>query len=348
MHQHSFDKTDEVRLIVFKNMSLIISVVALIVAYINIFINKNIALGFIELALAIFCIFTYQQILTKRSKLWHRYAVIYTYFVVVLLAIAVIKLDTGISHWLCTFPVLVYLLFGKKQGLISSFSLLLAVLLIFYIIDKTVTQVNFKLITNVSLTYIIVWGISHVFESMRASNQEEIINLALRDTLTQAYNRRAFKSHFDKHIDFSKPYCFALGDLDFFKKVNDEYGHDAGDAVLVQLTQLFKTHLGDEHVYRFGGEEFTLVVNNDLETAITVMNKLRIDIENHQFTYLQSTLNITISLGLVDIDAREHTNLSDILRLADNYLYLAKQNGRNCIVNGRTKISNEGREVLTK
>lgn len=88
--------------------------------------------------------------------------------------------------------------------------------------------------------------------------------------------------------------------------------------------------------------------SNDLETAITVMNKLRIDIENHQFTYLQSTLNITISLGLVDIDAREHTNLSDILRLADNYLYLAKQNGRNCIVNGQTKISNEGREVLTK
>ncbi|MCK8131739.1 GGDEF domain-containing protein [Pseudoalteromonas sp. 2CM28B] len=144
------------------------------------------------------------------------------------------------------------------------------------------------------------------------------MNLALRDSLTQPYNRRAFKSHFHNHIDFSNPYCFALADLDFFKKVNDKYGHDAGD----------------EHVYRFGGEEFTLVVNDDIEVPVITMDKLRIDIQNHQFTYMQSTLNITISIGLVDIDAYEHTHLSEILRLADNYLYLAKNNGRNCVVTG--------------
>ena len=116
----------------------------------------------------------------------------------------------------------------------------------------------------------------------------------------------------------------------------------------MQLTQLFKKHLGDEHVYRFGGEEFTLVVNDDIEVAIITMDKLRTDIQNHQFTYMQSTLNITISIGLVGIDAHEHNHLSEILRLADNYLYLAKNNGRNCVVNGLTKISNKGKETLTK
>lgn len=348
MHQHSFDKTESVRLTVFKNISLIITLVALVVAYVNVFMSKNYVLGFIELALAFFCIYTYHQTRTNRSKLWHRYAVIYTYFAVVLLAITAINLETGISHWVCTLPVLVYLLFGKKHGFISSFSFLIVLLLLFYVIDKQLVEINFKLIVNLSLTYIIVWGVSHVFESMRASNQEEIINLALRDSLTQAYNRRAFKSHFHTHIDLSKPYCFALADLDFFKKVNDKYGHDAGDAVLVQLTQLFKKHLGDEHVYRFGGEEFTLVVNDDIEVAIITMDKLRTDIQNHQFTYMQSTLNITISIGLVGIDRHQYTHLSEILRLADNYLYLAKNNGRNCVVNGLTKISNKGKETLTK
>lgn len=118
--------------------------------------------------------------------------------------------------------------------------------------------------------------------------------------------------------------------------------------MLVQLTQLFKKHLGDEHVYRFGGEEFTLVVNDDIEVPVITMDKLRIDIQNHQFTYMQSTLNITISIGLVDIDAYEHTHLSEILRLADNYLYLSKNNGRYCVVNGLTKISNKGKETINQ
>jgi len=78
------------------------------------------------------------------------------------------------------------------------------------------------------------------------------------------------------------------------------------------------------------------------------MDKLRTDIQNHQFTYMQSTLNITISIGLVGIDAHEHTHLSEILRLADNYLYLAKNNGRYCVVNGLTKISNKGKETINQ
>ena len=87
-----------------------------------------------------------------------------------LLAITAIDLETGISHWVCTLPVLVYLLFGKKHGFISSFGFLITLLLLFYVIDKRLVEINFKLIINLSLTYIIVRGVSHVFKSMRASN----------------------------------------------------------------------------------------------------------------------------------------------------------------------------------
>jgi uncharacterized membrane protein len=109
MNRHSFDKTQEVRTKVLQGMSLIIALVALVVAYVNIIISKVYILGAIEVLLAVFCFYTYYKTCVSASKVWHRWAVAYAYFFVVFLAVYILKTDEGITHWICTFPILAYL-----------------------------------------------------------------------------------------------------------------------------------------------------------------------------------------------------------------------------------------------
>ena len=332
MNRHSFDKTQEVRTKVLQGMSLIIALVALVVAYVNIIISKVYILGAIEVLLAVFCFYTYYKTCVSASKVWHRWAVAYAYFFVVFLAVYILKTDEGITHWICTFPILAYLLFGKKHGFISSFCLLFASVIPLYSFLSLGGANSLHLIVNLGLSYMTIWTVSHIYEAMRYSNQETILNLALRDPLTKAFNRRALQSRFSKQTVIDEPVCVALIDIDFFKKVNDKYGHDAGDAVLTQLTDLFVEQFKEDNVFRMGGEEFVVVINADQQAAYDLAKCLIKTVESHKFTYEKNCLKITISIGLEELVTDSYVDLSKILKAADGYLYIAKNNGRNCTV----------------
>jgi diguanylate cyclase (GGDEF)-like protein len=126
--------------------------------------------------------------------------------------------------------------------------------------------------------------------------------------------------------DRPKASCFAIMDIDHFKLVNDEYGHLYGDEVLLLFSRLMtKSFRHYDLLFRYGGEEFAVVLNHtDLETALAILERFRITIENYNFPQIGTK---TISIGVTEIS--NQTMLSNIIDRADKALYYAKKNGRN-------------------
>ncbi|RJE76266.1 diguanylate cyclase response regulator [Pseudoalteromonas sp. MSK9-3] len=159
----------------------------------------------------------------------------------------------------------------------------------------------------------------------------EIKEYAHRDYLTGLYNRRFFCQQAEKLFK-AKPdqYILALLDLDLFKSINDEYGHEGGDSVLTQVADLLKSAFNHCTVARIGGEEFAVVLpGNDMQVAERAMNDFRDRLAKTQFDINGEILFSTVSIGLAFCN---HGSLSQIMRAADKALYQAKARQRNCVV----------------
>ena len=170
------------------------------------------------------------------------------------------------------------------------------------------------------------------------SVQKFIREMIERDTLTHLYTRRIGQSKINyvqaQLNSAGVKYCICMGDIDFFKKFNDNYGHDCGDLVLrgvASVTNEFM--LGKGFAVRWGGEEFLIVFDDaDLEKAYRLLSTLRQRILDYVVNYNGEELKITMTFGLVEGDMR---NIEDIVKEADDLLYIGKQNGRNQIVTQR-------------
>jgi diguanylate cyclase (GGDEF)-like protein len=155
------------------------------------------------------------------------------------------------------------------------------------------------------------------------------------DPMTLIYNKgyllEALEAEFKRakalHTDFSVLFF----DLDHFKKVNDTYGHDAGDFVLKEFTALIRTgHLRPKDVFaRYGGEEFVvLLANTGAKDAVALAERMRAAVESHAFIYEGKRLPITTSMGVAELTSTIESP-STLLKAADKALYAAKQGGRN-------------------
>ncbi|WP_299015954.1 response regulator [uncultured Photobacterium sp.] len=155
---------------------------------------------------------------------------------------------------------------------------------------------------------------------------DKLFQMANQDALTGLWNRRYF---FDQGCtdNCCKSRNIAMIDIDFFKKVNDTYGHDTGDAVLVQVSKQLRQHFPDTDatVARFGGEEFCIQSCLDKEVFIQQLEILRENIEQLEIVYQETPIKITISIGV----ACGAQPLDELLKAADASLYQAKQGGRN-------------------
>ena len=135
------------------------------------------------------------------------------------------------------------------------------------------------------LAYISVWVVSHVYESNRENVQEALKNLAIKDPLTSVNNRLALQYLFEQEINAGGDLSIVLIDIDFFKKVNDEYGHEAGDLLLIELTRILVEQLNDQQVFRLGGDEFVLLIPESKERALQITEKIRQAAEKHIIKY---------------------------------------------------------------
>ncbi len=169
-----------------------------------------------------------------------------------------------------------------------------------------------------------------------AKAYREIEELSLTDPLTGAGNRRFFMDKMLKEIDrynrYGHPLSITLFDIDFFKKVNDNYGHSAGDKVLQEFATCCMASLrNSDSFFRIGGEEFVaLLINADKNNAKLSAERIRSQIEKGEILYEKQQIKITLSSGVAELGKGE--NIENILNNADQALYDAKKNGRNRVV----------------
>ena len=209
------------------------------------------------------------------------------------------------------------------------------------IADKMYQNIALRPITNAdgSVKYVcmVVYDVTDV-----ATNKESLSNvnrkldyLSKIDPLTDLHNRgcldKALNNTFDAYkIDQCGPHSLVMADIDFFKKVNDEYGHPVGDLVLKEVSKILSTSArkGDL-VGRYGGEEFAILLpNTDAAGALFFCETVRKKIAEATIKTLKSDVSVTISFGISEVEKTDQS-MSDWLKRADDALYKAKDSGRN-------------------
>ena len=165
--------------------------------------------------------------------------------------------------------------------------------------------------------------------------QRQMYESALRDGLTKVFNKKYFTDYLEKEFAFAArhggPLALIFLDIDYFKKINDNHGHPAGDFVLAELSQMMATLLRTEDVLaRFGGEEFTILCRgSDLSGARIVAERVRKAVEDRKFSFGGKDIPVTVSLGVVAIPESGVGDHNAFLAAADKALYEAKRSGRN-------------------
>lgn len=168
---------------------------------------------------------------------------------------------------------------------------------------------------------------------------EQTLNqLASRDSLTQCWNRRMMEDLRDNSIAEAQrnksPLTLMVVDIDHFKKINDQYGHAAGDSALKQVVAVMNNNLREyDQVGRFGGEEFVIILpSTDIDSAWGVAERIRSAIQFHPMqTDTSASIDLTVSIGMAQYDPNIDRHGNQLFDRADQALYEAKQAGRNRI-----------------
>ncbi len=184
--------------------------------------------------------------------------------------------------------------------------------------------------------------ISAYITTLKDSNDQlrvafnRIKEMAYTDHLTMLYNRRAMYDYLEdekaRFLRTGKPFSILLGDIDFFKSVNDSYGHDAGDLVIKEVARILQQNIRKEDkASRWGGEEFLcLITNSDSRDALTAAEKIRSAIESSVFIYEEHSLSVTMTIGVAS--SQPDWNIDELIDRADKNLYRGKKEGRNRVM----------------
>lgn len=166
---------------------------------------------------------------------------------------------------------------------------------------------------------------------------EELSRLAIRDSLTGLLNRRQFMNEAIEEIarmqSTRRSACLIILDIDHFKRINDTYGHPVGDRVLYEAAGILAQHLRDVDILaRVGGEEFAILLPEmSVQDGTRLAEELRSAIAGHAFKAGTQVIHVTASFGVTELSAESHDAFQEGYRLADDALYRAKHDGRDCV-----------------
>lgn len=169
-------------------------------------------------------------------------------------------------------------------------------------------------------------------------DQLKLEEMATIDSLTQIYNRRSFfKSldlEFQKSVRYNQPITVIAMDLDYFKKINDIYGHPAGDHVLKEFARICKQQIREFDILgRLGGEEFSIILpQTKSENAKKIAERIRLSVAENDFSYRTDTITVTVSIGMASFPQENMKYPDELMKKADEFLYLAKNQGRNRVI----------------
>ncbi len=258
------------------------------------------------------------------------------------LAVAVLGKGSGFHYYLL--PLLAYIALNQRLSQRVVLGALAAVTAIFIGLDfapETVRSLGpaFDVLfraTNLVIPTITLSVICYVYRRESVSTEGRLQRLASRDALTGLLNRRAMRERLEEEEHRIEReggvLSVVLADIDLFKRVNDTYGHERGDDVLVETARIMSAGLRQHDVVaRWGGEEFLVMLPSTAMTgASTVMERLREAIASHDFGLGQGAKKITMTFGVATL--REGSTIVDCIRLADEALYRGKTGGRNRVV----------------
>ena len=192
--------------------------------------------------------------------------------------------------------------------------------------EVRIFELNSEYFTNTKKTFLSFRDITD-----QLLHEEELEKKANFDKLTSIYNRQKFdfilENELRKAQRYNTLFSLIMFDLDHFKKVNDTYGHNVGDYVLMEICRVVSEHIRDVDIFaRWGGEEFMIIINTPLIPAEKLAEKLRLLIQNHSFNY---GIRLTCSFGVTEFQNED--TAKTITKRVDTLLYSAKDGGRNCV-----------------
>jgi diguanylate cyclase (GGDEF)-like protein len=237
--------------------------------------------------------------------------------------------------WILVIPVLSHLLLGRWYGLLLSIIFMsLGFLLFVGRFHENEAIFNVVAASNVILAGIAILVFSHVYEVSRTRAHRKLLHLATTDSLTSLANRTRFLDVFERERNHAvrngTDLSLLLLDLDHFKHVNDNHGHDVGDEVLKYVSATIKHRLRKTDLAcRLGGEEFgVLLPGASLERAISIAETIRKNIADVPYTRSDKLIPLSVSIGAAEYgdDGRD---LESLYAIADGHLYAAKAAGRN-------------------
>ena len=185
-----------------------------------------------------------------------------------------------------------------------------------------------------SFMMLLFWDINHRSDKLAAKNNQ-LDEMSKKDPLTKLYNRRYMNYELNKRMSYligeGRIFGLIMADIDNFKNVNDTYGHEAGDDVLVAVANEFTNALrGDDCVCRWGGEEFLVIVNGNHQVTADVAERIRKRIENLTIDTNGHKLHVTMTFGVSE--SIPGLRVERLIQIADERLYKGKQSGKNCVV----------------
>lgn len=217
---------------------------------------------------------------------------------------------------------------------LTIFILLLEVIFIFQPIVK---KIGFLMDENEKVLYNLEKEVEIRTMELKEANHH-LQEIASRDPMTGLRNRLTLEDDIEKAIvNFKKyqaPFALLMFDIDWFKDVNDTYGHDVGDEVIKEIASILKESVREEDkVYRAGGEEFVILLNRiSLEATQKIAEKIRLLIEDKVFKLDETKFFKTISGGLYHSSLCEPKSIAYVLKIVDNALYKSKEQGRNRVI----------------
>jgi len=173
------------------------------------------------------------------------------------------------------------------------------------------------------------------FDENRKISEQKRYEMGVKDPITGTYNKSYFLQRINEEFSFcyrqNLPLSILMLDIDFFKMINDNYGHLAGDKVLQEIGVLVSHMIRSDDVFcRYGGEEFVIIMRNtSCQDAVNLADRIRKKMEEHEVQYDDQTLKVTISIGVATSIDRNFRDYVALIAEADKYLYLSKGSGRN-------------------
>lgn len=330
-----WDDGNQYRRSLLRTMLWIMAVISIGLAFSNFSATNGQPFIIIEMAIGIYCLVFLRRLeQIEHLRLWSLLLLI-TIFALISGGIATKAMHVDGFFWLLLMPPLSLLLLGLLRGAIMSFIFgIVGVILVTTTQRLPDNSLDVPLLINSMVSYLSIWAMSHVYEHCRLNIISKLQHVAAHDPLTGLYNRLHLEGIFQRlrqqHQKKQQNFALLLIDVDYFKQLNDRFGHEVGDTVLADLAARMRhlTH-EDDWLFRVGGEEFCILLpNHNQQQAWDCAELLRHSVAEHHVTCQQQHVRFTISVGIA-IWPLEGETLDTLYRSADDALYQAKHLGRN-------------------